>query len=126
MKRYGFKFHDPDGTHANAVELRYFSIGGGILFGFITGMFNPAQGAIMLASIPVFWLLSFLIEGWPKLFYIVIAIVGLTIFSLSIMTVFKMMDRNQLDLIVGVVLSLIYYSVYIVIGVRDHGEHNAE
>lgn len=126
MKRYGFKFHDPDGTHAKAVELRYFSIGGGILFGFITGMFNSAQGTIMLLSIPVFWLLSFLVEGWPRLFYIVIAIVGLIVFSLSIMSIFMVMHRNQLDLIVGVVLSLIYYSVYIVIGVKDHGKHNEE
>lgn len=80
----------------------------------------------MLLSIPVFWLLSFLVEGWPRLFYIVIAIVGLIVFSLSIMSIFMVMHRNQLDLIVGVVLSLIYYSVYIVIGVKDHGKHNEE
>lgn len=125
MKRYGFKFQPPDGTYAKAAELRYFSVGGGVLFSFLTGMFNPVQGLIMLLTIPIFWVLSFLIEGWPKVFFIVIAIIGFIIFSLSVMSILTALNRSQFDLVLGVVLSLIYYSVYIVIGVRDHRRHNS-
>lgn len=125
MKRYGFKFQLPDGAYAKGVELRYFSVGGGLLFGFLTGMFNPAQGLLILATIPIFWVLSFLIEGWPKLFLLLTAIVGLLIFSLSVASLLAVPDRTQIDLVLGVILSLLYYSVYVFIGVRGHREHDS-
>lgn len=116
MKRYGFKFPERDGTYTTAIDLRYLSVGGGILIGGFAAAFNSAQGGVILGSIPIFWILGMLSEGWPKYFFPVTLAVAVSCIVAVVLFVGK--ANSGIDLILGTCLSLAYFALYIGICVQ--------
>lgn len=120
MKRYGYKFYKLDGTYTEAIDLRYFSVGGGIAFAFFTAFFNTSQALVILSSIPVFWLLGMLSEGWPKTFFHVTSIVCVVFLVISLVCIKSTV--GILDSVIGTALSILFFFIYFFIAKNGHDQ----